>query len=125
MTQPPERDANGRFVKTEPVPGSDAPEAGQHPVSHMLFGWVEHPKTPSYLFMGAITLSVLLVLVDLLVSRHEKIEFANMTGFYGLWGFGAFAFAVLSGWPLGAFLRRDEAYYGEAEITPDDVEADR
>lgn len=123
-TQPPiDRDTSGRFVKPEadeamPIPGQDE----MHPMSRLLFGWVESPRTPLILFIGVIVVVVGLFLVDLRLDRHEYIDIAHITGFYGLWGFGAFSLAVLSGWPLGKLLRRREDYYGEAETTPQDVE---
>ncbi|MEL6724819.1 MAG: hypothetical protein AAFP81_04390 [Pseudomonadota bacterium] len=123
MNRPPERDASGRFVKPEdemPIPNDD----DMHPVSRLLFGWVSAPRVPLAILIFVIVLTVGLVLLDLSLDRHEKVEMANANGFYALWGFAAFALAVLSGWPLGKLLRRDEDYYGEAETTPDDVERD-
>lgn len=126
MTNPPPiiRDQSGRFVKPE----SEAVEPDNtniHPVAKLLFGWVESPRTPSLLLFAVIAICAFLIGADLVVHRHEYIELAGITGFYGLWGFGAFAFAVLSGWPLGKLLRRSEDYYGEAETTPKDVEEQR
>lgn len=123
MTIPPERDSSGRFVKPEPetqLPGDET----MHPMSRLLFGWVSSPRTPLILLVLVIVICLGLVLIDLSVNRHEYLDFANANGFYALWGFGAFALAVLSGWPLGKLLRRDEDYYGEADTTPQDVESD-
>ena len=95
-----------------------------HPMSKLLFGWVGAPRTPLILLVLVIVICAGLVVFDLTVNRHEYLDFANANGFYALWGFAAFALAVLSGWPLGKLLRRDEDYYGEAETTPQDVESD-
>ena len=124
MTQPPERDATGRFVKPESL--QEEAKGGHddmHPVSRLLFGWVDSPRTPFFLLVLVVLISVVLIVADLVVGRHDYFHFAESTGFYALWGFGAFALAVLSGWPLGKLLRRDEDYYGEADTTPDDVES--
>ncbi len=123
MNLPPERDASGRFVKPEqdlPQPNDDE----MHPMSRVLFGWVSAPRTPMILLVLTVVIALGLVLVDFAVNRHEYLDFANANGFYALWGFAAFALAVLSGWPLGKLLRRDEDYYGEADTTPQDVEHD-
>ncbi|MHA7856696.1 MAG: hypothetical protein ACX94D_01320 [Henriciella sp.] len=123
MNLPPERDASGRFVKPEqdlPQPNDD----DMHPMSRVLFGWVSAPRTPMILLVLTVVIALGLVLVDFAVNRHEYLDFANANGFYALWGFAAFALAVLSGWPLGKLLRRDEDYYGEADTTPQDVEHD-
>ncbi len=124
MTTPVERDSSGRFVKTE----ADAPQVtpgddGMHPVSKLLFGWVDSPRTPTVFLILVVSICVILFGLDLFVDRHDYFHLAESTGFYALWGFGAFALAVLSGWPLGKLLRRDEDYYGEADTTPEDVES--
>lgn len=124
MNIPPERDSSGRFLKPEhdePKPSDD----DMHPMSKLLFGWVGSSRTPLILLVLVIIICIALVLFDLTVNRHEYLEFANANGFYAIWGFAAFALAVLSGWPLGKLLRRDEDYYGEADTTPQDVESDR
>ncbi|MEX1250970.1 MAG: hypothetical protein WEA77_07235, partial [Hyphomonas sp.] len=69
-------------------------------------------------------LSIILVLADLVIHRHEYLHFAESTGFFGLWGFVSFSFVVLMGWPLGRLLRRDENYYGDAGGPPDDIDPD-
>ena len=123
MNLPPERDSSGRFVKPEqeaPKPSNE----GMHPLAKLLFGWVESPRTPFLLLVIVVVISAGLVVADLAVNRHEYLEFANANGFYAFWGFAAFAIAVLSGWPLGKLLRRDEDYYGEPDTTPSDVESD-
>ncbi|MEL6665845.1 MAG: hypothetical protein AAFQ24_06890 [Pseudomonadota bacterium] len=123
MNLPPERDSSGRFIKPEQdlPPPSDH---DMHPMSRLLFGWVSSPRTPMILLVLTVVIALGLVLIDFAVNRHEYLDFANANGFYALWGFAAFALAVLSGWPLGKLLRRDEDYYGEADTTPHDVEQD-
>ncbi|MEP1143182.1 MAG: hypothetical protein ABJH52_05645 [Henriciella sp.] len=121
MNLPPERDSSGRFIKPEEdaiAPNDD----NMHPMSRLLFGWVSSPLTPLIILIAVIVISVGLVLFDFAVDRHEYVDMANANGFYALWGFAAFGLAVLSGWPLGKLLRRDEDYYGEADTTPHDVE---
>ena len=123
MNLPPERDSSGRFVKPE----QDIPRPSDHdmhPLSRRLFGWVSSPRTPMVLLVLTVVIAVGLVLIDFAVNRHEYLDFANANGFYAIWGFAAFALAVLSGWPLGKLLRRDEDYYGESDTTPQDVEQD-
>lgn len=123
MTTPIERDASGRFVKPDSDEPVIRPEDDQiHPLSRLLFGWVDSPRTPIILLLIVVLIAGILIVADLALERHEYLSFANSTGFYAFWGFSAFAIAVLSGWPLGKLLRRDEDYYGEAETTPDDVE---
>ncbi len=125
-TKPPfERDESGRFLKPESEMTGQGRDDQIHPLSKFLFGWVEAPKTPLLLLILVITICGGLVAFDLILDRHEYIHLADITGFYAMWGFGGFALAVLSGWPLGKLLRRDEDYYGEADTTPRDVEGDQ
>ncbi|MCF6328535.1 MAG: hypothetical protein L3J02_01875 [Henriciella sp.] len=125
-TPPTERDITGRFIKPEAdEPATPAHDNDMHPLARLLFGWVESPRTPLFLLIAVVTVCAGLIGVDLILDRHEYIEEANMIGFYALWGFGSFALAVLSGWPLSKLLRRSEDYYGEADTTPQDVEADQ
>ena len=124
MNVPPERDSSGRFLKPErdePMPNDD----DMHPMSKLLFGWIGSPRTPLIVLLLVILICAGLVVFDLSVNRHEYVDMANANGFYAIWGFAAFALAVLSGWPLGKLLRRDEDYYGEADTTPQDVEQDQ
>lgn len=124
-TTPPARGPSGRFVKTaaEKVNAmSRTPEDGVHPMSRVLFGWTEAKGAGSAIFWGMLGLSALLVLLDLFVPRNEKVAIANATGFYALWGFAAFSFVVLMGWPLGRLLRRDENYYGDLSGPPADID---
>ncbi|MEO0465430.1 MAG: hypothetical protein AAF216_02715 [Pseudomonadota bacterium] len=117
--EPPiERDTSGRFVKPEGQTAAVEEDDAMHPMAKLLFGWVEAKSTPGILLGAVLLLALGLIAADLLVDRHEYIEFANATGFFGFWGFGAFALAVISGWPLGRLLRRSEDYYGEGDDTP-------
>ena len=59
--------------------------------------------------------SVVLILIDLAMSRHDKVDMANTVGFYAVYGFAAFAFVVIMGHPLGKLLRRDENFYGDQD----------
>lgn len=124
---PPGRDSSGRFVKqaAEKVNAmSRTTSEGVHPMSKVLFGWTETKGIGAILFWIFAGLSLLLVAADLVVDRHEKISFANSVGFYGIWGFLAFSFVVLMGWPLGQLLRRDENHYGDAGGPPADIDPD-
>ncbi len=122
---PPVRDASGRFVKqaTETVNAlSRTTGEGVHPMGKILFGWTEAKGIGTVLLYGTGILSVLLILADLVVDRHEKINAASLFGFYGFFGFAALGFAVLMGWPLGRLLRRGEDYYGDGTAPPADID---
>lgn len=122
-----DRDNSGRFVKraAETAHRMHTPsDEGVHPMAKLLFGWTEWKGIGNVIFWGVLGLSVLLILLDLLIDRHEYFHFAEATGFYGLYGFCAFAFVVLMGWPLGRLLRRDINYYKDAGGPPADIDPD-
>lgn len=119
-----ERDESGRFVKPPPTQAPITPGADDrvHPMSKTLFGWVDAPGTPTIVLAIVVVLTIGLMLADFAISRHDYFSFAEIDWFYIAWGFGGFSLAVLSGWPLGRLLRREEDYYGEADTKPGDVE---
>lgn len=88
-----------------------------HPISKALFGWVGHPWTGRVILWGLLILSIVLIGTDLIYHRHVEEDIESIRGFYGLYGFAAFSFVVLMGYPLGWLLRRDENYYGDADET--------
>lgn len=100
-------------------------DSNVHPMAKILFGWTEYKHIGNILFGLVGGLSLVLIAMDFmsfLVKRKETVEVANLYGFYALWGFGAFAFVVLMGWPLGKLLRRGEDYYGDAGGPPADID---
>lgn len=122
-----DRDDTGRFVKraAETAQRLHTPsDEGVHPMAKLLFGWTEWKGVGNVIFWGVLALAVILVLIDMTMSRHEYFHFAEATGFYGLYGFVAFSFVVLMGWPLGKLLRRDPNYYKDEGGPPSDIDPD-
>ena len=102
---------------------TDETDGDMHPVSKMIFGWVEHPKAGQMIFWAIAALAVILIMIDPLRDiAHAKEDIENIFGAYGWYGFMAFGFVVLTGWPLGALLRRGENYYGDQDETPDETD---
>ncbi len=121
------RDDTGRFVKraAESVHKLNTPsEEGIHPLSQILFGWTHTKGIGNIIFWGLLALSAIMLSIDFFFPRHDYLKFSNYAGFYGIWGFVCFSFAVIMGWPLGHLLRRDENYYGDAGGPPHGVDPD-
>ncbi|MEZ5998912.1 MAG: hypothetical protein R3B98_09490 [Hyphomonas sp.] len=119
------RDKAGRFVKktAEQVHNLHTPGAdGIHPMAQILFGWTHRKGIVNLIFWVMAALSLAIIAADLLVPREDHMKFANATGFYGIYGFVCFSFAVIMGWPLGRLLRRDENYYGDAGGPPQGID---
>jgi hypothetical protein len=91
----PKRDLPDETPPVDPPIG----DPGEHPLSILLFSWMR----------GKIFPRVFDVLLWQLAKPAKDVT--AMPGFYAGFGFLAFAFAVLSGWPLGKLLRRPESYY--------------
>lgn len=70
-----------------------------------LFGWVEAKYT-------SLTILIVLAIISLILLA---VDWEKGGSFYGYFGFGAFSFAVLSGWPLGSWLRRKTSYYEDED----------
>ena len=93
--------------------GPDLDRSYMHPIATVLFGWVGIRHIGRLIFRGLALVSLVLLLLDFVIPHHAHFQIEKVRGFYGLFGFSAFTFVVLTGWPLGRLLRRDETYYGE------------
>ncbi len=86
-------------------------EAGEHPLSVLLFSWMRS-KLAFRIFMAVLAaLGAVLIGLEVVFSHRPVTSIVTVPGFFGIFGFVAFAIAVLSGWPLGKLLRRPEDYY--------------
>ncbi len=92
-----------------------AREDGIHPFARP-FLFLDDTRARNIISAAVLALAVILLLADLLVSRHDYLHFAETRTFYALAGAAALSIVVLSAWPLRALLGRKEDYYGE----PDD-----
>jgi len=91
----------------EPILG----EPGEHPLSVLLFSWMRTRRFRT-VFTWALALSgVALIGLEMWFAHRPIKDVTYVPGFQGGFGFIAFAFAVLSGWPLGKILRRPEDHY--------------
>lgn len=94
---------------------SEAPENDRiHPVSRRL-AFLEAASFQRRLMWALFVVAVALALTDLVHHRHALFTWEGWVGFHGVYGFLAFSFVVLMGWPLRRLLSRPESYYGEDE----------
>jgi hypothetical protein len=104
-----EEPAHPPELPAEAVAGPGEP--GEHPLSVLLFAWMRRPMVARYAMICLGVIGVGLIGAEWLISPHRIKDATNVPGFYGVFGFIAFAIAVLSGWPLSKLLRRPEDYY--------------
>lgn len=98
----------------EVLPGAgDASQ--EHPVSRMIFAPMRTQAFANRCLVATAAAALLLTGLGLVAGGAYPGRIESLPGFYGLFGFGAFSLAVLSGWPLGRLLRRRERYYDKAE----------
>ncbi len=86
-------------------------EPGEHPLSVLLFSWM---RTVLFFRVAMALLAAtgaVLIALEALASNRTITSVQSIPGFFGVFGFVAFALAVLSGWPLGRLMRRPEDYY--------------
>jgi hypothetical protein len=86
-------------------------EPGEHPLSILLFSWMRSTLFFRVMIAGLAALGVLFIALEVVFARSKYGGIDGLPGFYGVFGFLAFSFAVVSGWPLGRLLRRREDYY--------------
>lgn len=86
-------------------------EPGEHPLSVLLFSWMRTKLFFRIAMALLAALGAVLIALEFVLSHRPMTSIENIPGFFGVFGFVAFAIAVLSGWPLGKLLRRPEDYY--------------
>lgn len=91
----------------EPVLG----EPGEHPLSVLLFSWMRTRLFAKVFTWMLALLGLGLIGLEIALGLGPVKDATAVPGFQGGFGLIAFAFAVLSGWPLGRMLRRPENYY--------------
>jgi len=77
--------------------------------------WLERPRTNYWLWRGGFALLALTVLADLLYEPHPYFLVDGIFGFHAAYGFLACVAMVLFAKLLGLILKRDDAYYDEAQ----------
>lgn len=86
-------------------------EPGEHPLSILLFSWMRGKLFVRVLAIGLGLIGLAAIGLEIWLLNKPIKDVTAAPGFYAGFGFVAFAVAVLSGWPLGKWLRRREDYY--------------
>ncbi|PHR55284.1 MAG: hypothetical protein COA47_14165 [Robiginitomaculum sp.] len=104
----PAAPAKPKSAKTEAAPVTD----GIHPAARP-FLWVgNHGVQRGFIWLvGALML--VFIGLDYTFNRHGHFSWEAAKGFYAIFGFLAFTFVVLMGWPLRKWTGRPETYYGD------------
>ncbi len=88
-------------------------KADIHPAARPFMWLLSEPVRKGFMYvvgLGALVFAGL----DYVIPRHAHFGFEHIKGFFALFGFVAFSFVVLSGWPLRALTGRPEDYYPES-----------
>ncbi len=72
---------------------------------------LERREVITKMILGLAAICFLLLVADLFHLRHEKFHFAELFGFYGVFGFLAFAFIIFSTKVLKQVISRKDDYY--------------
>ena len=73
--------------------------------------WLDDPRHVRWIVWTLAAICLSLVAADLFYHKHTHFDWQGWFGFDAFFGFLSFFLIVLSGWPLGKLLRRDEDYY--------------
>jgi len=73
--------------------------------------WLDRSENVTTLYRGLWAIGVVLVVLDLFLSRHESFDMASWSGFYAGYGFFACVILVLVAKQLRRVLMRPENYY--------------
>ncbi len=98
-------------------PRKPAHDEDIHPVARPFLWLVSDKVRKGFIYLVGIAM-VLSIGADFLIHRHGHFDFETTPGFFAFFGFAAFAFVVLMGWPLRRLTGRSEDYYPES--TEDD-----
>ncbi len=94
-----------------------------HPLGKKLL-WVERPENIRRMIIGLAGLCILLFLGDFIIHRHSHFKAEAIPGFYGVFGFFAFAFIIFATKVLRAMIGRDENYYAPKSIDTESYPAE-
>lgn len=83
-----------------------------HPIARRL-RFLEAASFGRRFMMALAVVFVGLGAVDLVHHRHALFSWEGLPFFHSVFGFAAFTFVVLMGWPLRRLLSRPENYYAE------------
>lgn len=105
---------------------SSDPSSIERPPKGLASLWHALSIRPDLIFWTLVGLCVLLVLFDFgyhnfsAHGKHGHFPFETIIGFHAAYGFGAFAFVVMTGSKMRRFLKRDVGYYDIPKDTPKD-----
>jgi hypothetical protein len=99
----------------EPHGPAQLGEAGEHPLSILLFSWMRSELFFRSMMALLAALGAVLIALEFVLVRRSYMSLESLPGFFGVFGFFAFGLAVLSGWPLGRLMRRPDDYYDRPE----------
>jgi len=73
--------------------------------------WLDDSANVTKIYRGLWLVCTLLILLDLVIHRHEDFAFATVFGYHGFYGFFACVALVLAAKQLRRVLMRTEDYY--------------
>lgn len=95
----------------KPAPENPKKETEEHPLSLLLFAPLRGEAAATTILWGLAGVCIGLAIMGFFVKPGYHFPAESIPVFYGVFGAAAFTLAVLSGWPLGKWLRRPEDFY--------------
>ncbi len=97
--------------KKEAGKTSASDSSNEHPLSALLFAPLRGEGAQTTILWGLAGVCIGLAIMGFFIEPGHHFPLEAVPVFYGLFGAAAFSAAVLSGWPLGKWLRRPEGFY--------------
>lgn len=91
-----------------------AVDDGVHPVARPFLWLGSRGVQRNFMWLIGV-LMVVFTALDLVFPRYGYFSLDKSVGFYSIFGFLAFTFVVLMGWPLRKLTGRSEDYYDDGE----------
>jgi len=102
-------------MPNEPLQGTPLPRRANADAdverSHEQPRWYDDPANPNRILYLLVGISVILLLIDPLISKHGALAIERLWGFYGLFGLVAGVVLVLVAGLLRRIVMRPEDYY--------------
>lgn len=83
-------------------------------------GWIEQPRNVDRIVYTLYAVCAILMALDLVIHRHEYLDFAGWFGFYAWYGFVACVGLVIAAKGLRRLLMRPEDYYDDSQNNRED-----
>tara|TARA_B100001059_G_C17513067_1_gene416837 strand:+ start:57 stop:389 length:333 start_codon:yes stop_codon:yes gene_type:complete len=96
------------------------PEPKMNALAHF-YHLTSRKGAPAVLLCGLAFFCFVVFVYDGFYHKHEKVEIANVFGFYAYYGFVCFTLIIFAALALRKIIKRREDYYGDQDINAEET----